>query len=444
MLDQCLCKTINGRNISWSSSMIISGLRGLSFEIQGETPAVVVKFSDAKSSSVSTKLENLGKLQPTADIGIFVGYAPNRKGYRIYNKRTRQIMETIHVTFDELTEQMAPVQFSSGPAPILLTPGPISSGLVPNPLLAIYHLQLSTSTIKNWRIDSQPMFDEYFNPPGIRQNPIPVIPTAGEPSAEVNPFAAADPEPFVNEFAPVDNSEASSSGEINIPESSQSTQHHEHVRKWTDSHPIDNIIVTSQDRYPLENSLLRSLFCSQTIPVRVQKLKPKNFSSAATEDCWFFKPCKMKSKNLIDLTKKDYIRGSLDFEEILRPTVSRLEAMTPVDTPMVEANKTDEDLSSIKISNLGPRKRHLESVNGLSHAFSGHSARSTSDSAQFLGDISPLVMQRSKLARLSRLQKPNTSRCLVNVPKSYGCGLNYQIMALHTIASLCTMTTRVP
>ncbi|GKG40980.1 hypothetical protein Tco_0470192, partial [Tanacetum coccineum] len=31
--------------------------------------------------------EDLGKLQPTADIGIFVGYAPSRKGYRIYNKR---------------------------------------------------------------------------------------------------------------------------------------------------------------------------------------------------------------------------------------------------------------------------------------------------------------------------------------------------------------------
>ncbi|GKC48947.1 retrovirus-related pol polyprotein from transposon TNT 1-94 [Tanacetum coccineum] len=41
--------------------------------------------------------ENLGKLQPRADIGIFIGYAPSRKGYRIYNKRTRQIMETIHV-----------------------------------------------------------------------------------------------------------------------------------------------------------------------------------------------------------------------------------------------------------------------------------------------------------------------------------------------------------
>nr|GEU72958.1 integrase, catalytic region, zinc finger, CCHC-type, peptidase aspartic, catalytic [Tanacetum cinerariifolium] len=41
--------------------------------------------------------EDLGKLQPTTDIGIFVGYAPSRKGYRNYNKGTRRIMETIRV-----------------------------------------------------------------------------------------------------------------------------------------------------------------------------------------------------------------------------------------------------------------------------------------------------------------------------------------------------------
>nr|GEV22048.1 retrovirus-related Pol polyprotein from transposon TNT 1-94 [Tanacetum cinerariifolium] len=46
--------------------------------------------------------EDIRKLQPTADIGIFVGYAPSKKGYRIYNKRTRRIMETIHVQLDEL------------------------------------------------------------------------------------------------------------------------------------------------------------------------------------------------------------------------------------------------------------------------------------------------------------------------------------------------------
>ncbi|GJT28595.1 retrovirus-related pol polyprotein from transposon TNT 1-94 [Tanacetum coccineum] len=211
--------------------------------------------------------EDLGKLQPTADIGIFVGYAPSRKGYRIYNKRTRQIMETIHVQFDELTEQMAPVQSSPGPAPNLLTPGPISSGLVPNPAPAIPYVP---PTNKELEMLFQPMFNEYFNPPGICQDPIPnvaqdpVIPTgpsvsisidldapsgshisspldhhsssvhhgvAGEQYAEVNPFAAADPEPFVNVFAPDPTFEASSSGEIMMPEPNQSTQPYEHIRK---------------------------------------------------------------------------------------------------------------------------------------------------------------------------------------------------------------------
>nr|GEW17807.1 hypothetical protein [Tanacetum cinerariifolium] len=40
--------------------------------------------------------ENLGKLQPKADIGIFIGYAPTKKAFRIYNRRTRRILETIH------------------------------------------------------------------------------------------------------------------------------------------------------------------------------------------------------------------------------------------------------------------------------------------------------------------------------------------------------------
>nr|GEY56600.1 retrovirus-related Pol polyprotein from transposon TNT 1-94 [Tanacetum cinerariifolium] len=40
--------------------------------------------------------ENLGKLQPKADIGIFIGYAPTKKAFWIYNRRTRRIIETIH------------------------------------------------------------------------------------------------------------------------------------------------------------------------------------------------------------------------------------------------------------------------------------------------------------------------------------------------------------
>nr|GFB71416.1 retrotransposon protein, putative, unclassified [Tanacetum cinerariifolium] len=75
--------------------------------------------------------ENLGKLQPKADIGIFIGYAPTKKAFRIYNRRTRRIVETIHVDFDELTA-MASEHRSSGPALNEMTPGTISSGLCCN------------------------------------------------------------------------------------------------------------------------------------------------------------------------------------------------------------------------------------------------------------------------------------------------------------------------
>ncbi|GKE52764.1 retrovirus-related pol polyprotein from transposon TNT 1-94, partial [Tanacetum coccineum] len=37
---------------------------------------------------------DLGKLKPKADIGIIVGYTPAKKAFRIYNRRTRMIVET--------------------------------------------------------------------------------------------------------------------------------------------------------------------------------------------------------------------------------------------------------------------------------------------------------------------------------------------------------------
>nr|GEY60144.1 retrovirus-related Pol polyprotein from transposon TNT 1-94 [Tanacetum cinerariifolium] len=76
--------------------------------------------------------ENLGKLQPKADIGIFIGYAPTNKAFRIYNRRIRRIVETIHVDFDELTT-MASEQSSSGPALNEMTHATIISGLVLKP-----------------------------------------------------------------------------------------------------------------------------------------------------------------------------------------------------------------------------------------------------------------------------------------------------------------------
>ncbi|GKB79753.1 retrovirus-related pol polyprotein from transposon TNT 1-94, partial [Tanacetum coccineum] len=76
--------------------------------------------------------KNLGKLQPKADIGIFISYAPTKKAFQIYNRRTKRIIETIHVDFNELTA-MASEHSSLGPALHEMTPAIISSGLVPNP-----------------------------------------------------------------------------------------------------------------------------------------------------------------------------------------------------------------------------------------------------------------------------------------------------------------------
>ncbi|GJV37083.1 hypothetical protein Tco_1409560 [Tanacetum coccineum] len=42
-------------------------------------------------------------MKPKADIGVFIGYSESSRGFRIYNHRTRKIMETIHVKFNDLT-----------------------------------------------------------------------------------------------------------------------------------------------------------------------------------------------------------------------------------------------------------------------------------------------------------------------------------------------------
>ncbi|GKB31506.1 retrovirus-related pol polyprotein from transposon TNT 1-94 [Tanacetum coccineum] len=83
--------------------------------------------------------ENLDKMKEKGDACIFVGYSTQSRAYRVYNKRTKVIVETIHVNFDELP-LMASDHVSSDPAPQCPTtvlehdslgPGPQSQGNVP-------------------------------------------------------------------------------------------------------------------------------------------------------------------------------------------------------------------------------------------------------------------------------------------------------------------------
>ncbi|GJV14887.1 retrovirus-related pol polyprotein from transposon TNT 1-94 [Tanacetum coccineum] len=239
--------------------------------------------------------EDLGKFQAKADIGIFVGYAPSRKGYRIYNKRTRRLMETIHVTFDEMHQTMAPVRISSGPEPIMMTPGQLNSGLAPSPVPATTYIP---PTDKDLEILFQPMFDEYFdqstdsepvptatvvNAPIVSTNTSvsttiaqdapstshslsssqvhpPVFPqgVAAGPTIEDTSITQADLHPSVNPVAGEPSSAQSTSGDVSLAEPNQVNQPPDHLRKWTKDHPLDNIVV-----------------------------EPKNFKMAVNEDSWF-------------------------------------------------------------------------------------------------------------------------------------------------------------
>ncbi|GJZ11780.1 retrovirus-related pol polyprotein from transposon TNT 1-94 [Tanacetum coccineum] len=213
--------------------------------------------------------EDLGKLQPIADIGIFVGYAPSRKGYRIYNKRTRQIMETIHVQFDELTKHMALVQLSTGPAPTFMTPGQI------------------TGTPSSTTIDQDAPSPSHSPSSLALQSPSLHQGVAAESTLmEDNPFAPIDNHPFINVFAPEPSSEASSSRNLSSAESPYVSQTLHHLGKWSKDHPLDNIIGNPSrsvsTRKQLATNALSCLYNSV-----LSKVEPKNFKSTITKDCWF-------------------------------------------------------------------------------------------------------------------------------------------------------------
>nr|GEV18569.1 hypothetical protein [Tanacetum cinerariifolium] len=119
----------------------------------------------------TNKSEDLGKLQPTVDIGIFIGYAPSRKG----------------------------------PTPTFLTPGQISSGLVLNLVPVAPYVP---PTNKELEILFQHMFDEYLEHPHVGR-PVslaPAVPVsvnsvgvvAKSTLMDENLFAHANNDPFIN------------------------------------------------------------------------------------------------------------------------------------------------------------------------------------------------------------------------------------------------------
>ncbi|GJV89152.1 putative ribonuclease H-like domain-containing protein [Tanacetum coccineum] len=270
--------------------------------------------------------ENLGKLQPKADIGIFIGYAPTNKVIQIYNQRTRRIIKIIHVYFDELTA-MASEHSSLGPALHEMTPATISSGLMPNPTPSIPFVPPSRTDLD---LLFQPLFDELLTPPPSVDHPAPKVITpivkvvAPKPTAStgLHSLTTVDldaPSPSNSQTTPETQSpiipndveednhdldvahmnndpffafpilendyEASSSSDIILLVVHSTTPNSEHVTKWSKDHPLENIIGKLER--PISTRLQlhkQALFCYYNAFLTL--VEPKNYKDILTQTCW--------------------------------------------------------------------------------------------------------------------------------------------------------------
>nr|GFB13040.1 hypothetical protein [Tanacetum cinerariifolium] len=142
-----------------------------------------------KMKSVTADGENLDKMKGKGDQCILVGYFTQSKGYRVYNKSTRMIVESIHIRFDEIKEVSETFVANN------------TSGLVPqrqkalncdNPDPVPQRQDVYSSADAD--VPSQqklnllfgPLYDEFFN---VGSNPLTNVQSTSAPSTHTNVHA---------------------------------------------------------------------------------------------------------------------------------------------------------------------------------------------------------------------------------------------------------------
>nr|GFB34774.1 retrotransposon protein, putative, Ty1-copia subclass [Tanacetum cinerariifolium] len=197
--------------------------------------------------------EVIGKLGAKGDISFFIGYSADSCAYRVYNRRTKKIMETMNVSFDELSV-MVFKQRSSKLGLNSMTSGQISPGLD----LTYAPSTITTQQPSEGELDLlfEAIYDDYIGgqpsstartvlpaqEPQVHQSstastttadtyPIPTnssslatnIPITSQDADELNPNAMVDGNTFVNPFANSSTSAATSSSHQNVDPSNMHT-----------------------------------------------------------------------------------------------------------------------------------------------------------------------------------------------------------------------------
>ncbi|GKD02653.1 retrovirus-related pol polyprotein from transposon TNT 1-94 [Tanacetum coccineum] len=171
--------------------------------------------------------ENLGKLQAKDDICIFIGYAPKKKAYHIYNRPpsippSRHELDLVfQPLFDELfsppVSVTSPVLVEEAPAPVESTGSP------------------SSTTVDQ----DAPLRSTSQTTPQSQSQTIPL--TAEEESHDLE-VAHLSNDPYFGIPIPESVSEESSSSDVISTTVHSDAPISEHLSKWTKDHPLQNII----------------------------------------------------------------------------------------------------------------------------------------------------------------------------------------------------------
>nr|GFC24082.1 retrovirus-related Pol polyprotein from transposon TNT 1-94 [Tanacetum cinerariifolium] len=199
--------------------------------------------------------ENLDKMKEKGDECIFVGYSNQSRAYRVFNKKTRVIMESIHVNFDELP-QMASDQNSSDPAPKCQTVALEHDSLSPRRKCQenVSHGDKTITMLNELDLLFSPMFDELLNGPSQVVSKSSTVTTADESiqrqQQQTTPLNKTHAEndqvandEFINIFlTPVQDQGETSSRHVDSSNMHTFYQRYLSEHRWTKDHSLEQVI----------------------------------------------------------------------------------------------------------------------------------------------------------------------------------------------------------
>nr|GEY71158.1 hypothetical protein [Tanacetum cinerariifolium] len=301
--------------------------------------------------------ENLDKMKEKGDACIFVGYSTQSRAYRVFYKRTRVIMESIHVKFDELP-QMASDHVSSDPAPecqrMVLEHDSLSLG--PQCQDNVTQADKTVTTLNELDLLFSLMFDELLNgsskvvskssvvstadapnqcqhhttPLNMHSIPAPTcqgptqVPTVVSPEdmnqAEmVEEYAQVENDVFINIFCtPIQDKWETLSRHVDSSNMHTIYQHHPSEHRWTKDHPLEQVIgnpsQSVRTRRQLESDGEICMFA-----LIMSRTEPKNIKEAMANSAWI-------ESMQEELHQFNRLKEGVDFEESFVP-VAQLEAV---------------------------------------------------------------------------------------------------------------------